>query len=205
MAVANYESTYGNLPPAYVLGPDGEPWHSWRVLILPYIEEQKLFEEYRFDEPWDGPHNRTLAARMPKIFRFHNRTEPGQTTTNYLAVVGPHTMWPGVDGRKYADVTDGTANTVLIVENRGLGVNWMEPRDLDFATLPLDFNHPHGVSSWYKTPAVSMADGSVRTFPRGSDPLALRAALTASGGEAVSLDGERWQVLPDGRMRPEGE
>lgn len=205
MAVVNYQDANGHYPPAYVVGPDGTPWHSWRVLVLPYIEEEKLFNEYRFDEPWDGPHNRTLAARMSKMYRFHNRTEPGQTTTNYLAVVGPTTMWPGSVGRKHADITDGSPNTVLIAENRGLGVHWMEPRDLDFATLPLAFNHPHGVSSWYKTPGVVMADGSLHTFPPGSDPRALRAALTATGGEKVSLDGEGWQVLPDGRLRPDAE
>jgi hypothetical protein len=205
LAVANYESANGHYPPAYVLGPDGKPWHSWRVLILPYIEGQELFDAYRFDEPWDGPHNRTLAARMPKIYRFANRTEPGQTTTNYLAVVGPRTMWPGPEGRKHADITDGASHTVLIAENRGLGGHWMEPRDLDFDTMPFEFNHPHGVSSWYQTPAVVMTDGSVHTFPPGSDPRALRAVFTATGGEKVSLDGERWLLLPDGRLRPDGE
>lgn len=142
---------------------------------------------------------------MPKIYRFHNRTEPGQTTTNYLAIVGANTIWPGADVRKFADITDGSSETVLIAENRGLGVNWMEPQDLELDTMPLEFNHPLGVSSWYKTPAVVMADGSVHTFRPRSDPLALRAALTATGGEKLSLDGERWQVLPDGRLREEGK
>ena len=154
MAVANYEETNGHYPPAYVLGPDGKPWHSWRVLILPYIEESKLSEQYRFDEPWDGPNNRRLAEQMPKTYRFHNRSAPGQSTTNYLAVVGANTMWPGAEGRKLADITDGTSNTVLIVENRGLGVNWMEPRDLEIETMPMEFNHPLGVSSWYKVPII---------------------------------------------------
>jgi len=144
LAVVNYESANGHFPPAYIVGPDGKPWHSWRILILPYIEHDDLFKQYRFDEPWDGPHNRTLADRMPKIYRFHNRTEPGQTTTNYLAVVGANTIWPGAEGRKLEDVTDGTANTVLIAENRGLGVNWMEPRGLDLDTMPLDLTTRSG-------------------------------------------------------------
>src|SRR5437016_5175694 len=59
----NYHAGNGHFPPAYILGPDGKPWHSWRVLILPFIEQQRLYNEYNFDEPWDGPNNRKLASR----------------------------------------------------------------------------------------------------------------------------------------------
>ena len=76
-------------------GPDGRPWHSWRILILPYIEAEGLFEEYGFSEPWDGPNNRQLAGRMPRLYAFHGDERPGNTTTNYLAVIGPETAWPG--------------------------------------------------------------------------------------------------------------
>ena len=62
MAVANYHETFGSFPPAFVNGPDGTPWHSWRVLILPYLQQQKLYESYNFAEPWNGPNNRTLAV-----------------------------------------------------------------------------------------------------------------------------------------------
>jgi hypothetical protein len=202
LAVANYETANGHLPPAYVVGPDGRPWHSWRVLILPYIEQQELYEAYHFDEPWHGPHNRTLAGRMPKIYRFHNRSEPGQVTTNYLAVVGPNTLWPGAEGRKLADVTDGLPDTVLIAENRGLGVCWMDPRDLHFDTLPLELNHPLGVSSWYTTPAVVMADGSVHSLPLTLTGAELRAKLTAAGGEGAAGPSRE---LPDGRQRPDAK
>lgn len=202
MAVANYESANGHLPPAYVTGPDGRPWHSWRVLVLPYIEQEKLFKEYHFDEPWDGPHNRTLAERMPKIYRFHNRSEPGQTTTNYLAVVGPGTLWPGAEGRKLADVTDSAGDTILIAENRGLDVCWLEPRDLHIETLPTEMNHPHGVSSWYTTPAVVMADTSVVTFPLTLSAADLRAKLTVAGGEGAAGGSRK---LPDGRLRPDAK
>lgn len=76
MAVVNYESQYGSLPPAYVLGPDGRPWHSWRVLILEFFNSD-LYEEYRFSEPWDGPNNRKLAERMPSLYKFSYYTVPG--------------------------------------------------------------------------------------------------------------------------------
>src|SRR5262245_42706847 len=66
LALQNYHDTYGSFPPAFVLGPDGRPWHSWRVLILPFMECDPLYREYRFNEPWDGPNNRKLLAKMPE-------------------------------------------------------------------------------------------------------------------------------------------
>ncbi|MBA4067833.1 MAG: hypothetical protein C0501_29865 [Isosphaera sp.] len=199
MAVANYLDTNGRFPPAFVRGPDGRPWHSWRVLILPFIEERDLHRDYRFDEPWDGPANRLLAGRMPRLLAFHG-SEPG-TTTNYLAVVGSDTMWPGAEGRDRADITDGWSETILIVENAGLGVHWMEPRDLLFDGMDFAVDRPGGVSSWYESPAVVTADATVRRLSRGIRPDALRAALTVNGGEGLADDGNGWTVLPDGRQR----
>jgi hypothetical protein len=193
LAVANYHDAKGHFPPAYVVGPDGKPWHSWRVLLLPYIEHQPLYDRYDFGEPWDGPNNRRLAAEMPRLYAFHGTHPPGLTTTNYLAVVGEGTMWPGKEPRK--DYPPNAGNTVLVAENDGLSVHWMEPRDLELGTMSLTVNHPHGVSSWYKWPAVVTADGTVR---RLSDPLSaadLRALLLVGGA------GNPPPELPDGRLR----
>lgn len=197
MAVANYESAHGHLPPAYQLGPDGRPWHSWRVLVLPYIEGDALFKRYRFDEPWDGPNNRRLAEQMPKTLAFHGTDRP-TTTTNYLAVVGPETLWPGPVGLRRSVFGDW-GETIHIAENTGLGVQWMEPRDLDSRTMNFDFNHPLGLSSWYKYPAAAMADGSIRSFHDGYDHESLRRMLTARGTFPVNDPAVR--PLADGRLR----
>lgn len=200
MAVANYESANGHLPPAYVLGPDGKPWHSWRVLILSYIEHDALLKQYRFDEPWNGPNNGQLAPQMPKLYAFHNTKVLG-TTTNYLAVVGKETMWPGAKGRKRDEVKDPDGDTILIVENNGLGVHWMEPRDLAFDTMDFRIDSPAGVSSWYRGPAVVTAEGGVRKLSVDMPPETLRAALTVAGGEALSDMPSGWSALADGRDR----
>lgn len=201
MAVANYaDAHYGQFPPAYKLGPDGRPWHSWRVLVLPYIEQDNLFRQYRFDEPWNGPNNSRLATPMPRTFGFTD-TDRSRTTTNYLAVVGAETMWPGKVSRTRGEIKDDPGQTILIVENNGLDVHWMEPRDLAFGTMPLRIDDPDGVSSWYKQPAVAVADGSVRRLSKEMPPEALRAALTVAGGEKLAQEGNGWTVMEDGRDR----
>ncbi len=202
MAVATYHDANGHYPPAFVLGPDGRPWHSWRVLILPYISEDKTYEAYKFDEPWDGPNNRQLADRMPRLFAFHAVRAEGNTRTNYFAVVGPETAWPGADKRTAADVKDGPERTIQFVENRGLSVHWTEPRDLSFAEMDFTVNSPAGVSSPYTEPAVAMLDGSVQRLRPHLSPASLRALLTVAGGEPLDDGPAGWELLPDGRDRP---
>src|SRR5215470_13169211 len=68
MALLCYQDEHGRLPPAVVYGPDGTPLYSWRVLILPYIEENRLYEQFHLDEPWDSPHNIALLPRMPHAY-----------------------------------------------------------------------------------------------------------------------------------------
>lgn len=206
MAVANYQSANGCYPPAFVQGPDGRPWHSWRVLLLPYLERTDLYNDYNFSEPWDGPNNRQLAGRMPSNYAFHGDDKPGQTTTNYLAVVGPHTAWPGATPRRLEEVTDGTASTILVVENRGANVPWLEPRDLAFDRMSLRLNNPDGIGSKYLDPAAAMLDGMVRRLGPNLTPETLRALLTADGGEDLRDDGGgTWTLLRDGRDRPPAE
>lgn len=202
MAVANYHEVNGHYPPPYLTDKDGRPMHSWRVLILPYIERKELYDQYRFDEPWDGPNNRKLAGQMPRIYALHGDYRPGTTTTNYLAIVGPHTVWRPGKPVSNGDVKDGSSNTIAIVENRGLNVHWMEPRDLDFETMDWTIDSPQGISSKYDRPGAVFLDGSVRKLSRKLTPDALKAWATIDGGENIAPDGELCEPMPDGRQRP---
>src|SRR4051794_32826384 len=67
IAFHNYASAHNEFPPAAVVGPDGKPLYSWRVVILPYLGEKKLYDEFRPGEAWDGPNNKKLLAKMPKV------------------------------------------------------------------------------------------------------------------------------------------
>ena len=203
MAVANYHDQHGTYPPAYLLGPDGTPWHSWRVLILPYIEEHDLYEAYSFDEPWNGPNNRKLAERMPHIYAFHTIDRDAiNTTSNYVAVVGPNTVWRTSPSVTQDDVTDRLGETILFAENLGANIHWMEPRDLDVATMDMRINSPLGLSSPYDWPAVGTVDGGLFRLRPTLKSETLRALLTINGGEQFHNGDNGWELLADGRDRP---
>jgi prepilin-type processing-associated H-X9-DG protein len=137
LALQNYHDDHGMFPPAFIPDKNGKPMHSWRVLLLPYMEEKALYDQYNFQEPWDGPNNSKLLMNpMPYAYRWYQcpsdpRTGRGPGIwTSYVAVVGPRTAWPGAPMRKMSEIADGTANTILVMEDQSTGIPWMEPRDL---------------------------------------------------------------------------
>jgi prepilin-type processing-associated H-X9-DG protein len=137
LALQNYHDDHGMFPPAFIPDKDGKPMHSWRVLLLPYMEEKPLYDKYNFQEPWDGPNNSKLLMNpVPYAYRWYqcpSDARIGRGTgvwTSYVAVVGPRTAWPGAQMRKMSEIADGTANTVLVMEDQSTRIPWMEPRDL---------------------------------------------------------------------------
>ena len=198
LALLNYRDTYGCFPPAYVADTNGRPAHSWRVLILPFLDHAVLYNEYRFDEPWDGPNNRRLSAKIlvsSDYSMYHcpsDRPASGEldaTVTSYLAVVGPETAWKGDGCLNVNAITDGPANTLMVVEVANSGINWMEPRDLNVLQMAPTINPKggQGVSSRHRggAHAVTVDDG-VRFLFDAMPASTLRALLTISGGEKIS-------------------
>ena len=191
LALLNYHTEQGSFPPAYIADEKGVPMHSWRVLILPYLEQTNLYEQYDFSEPWDGPNNSLLHNHVVSLFGCPSDTSTANNT-NYVAVVGPDTAWPGAEGRSIEQIKDGTTNTILVVEVHDSGIHWMEPRDLDFATASTTINQgPPGrmISSNHGPLAnVAFADGSVRFLSDDTPGATVRAMLTVDGGEEVDLN-----------------
>ena len=93
-ALQQYHDRCGSFPPAYVLNKEGQRWHSWRVLLLPDLGHADLYAQYRFDEPWNGPHNRQLLGRMPAVYSCPVDGKRAEGIPNYFAIVGPQTVWP---------------------------------------------------------------------------------------------------------------
>ncbi|MHB1036894.1 MAG: DUF1559 family PulG-like putative transporter [Pirellulales bacterium] len=179
LALMNYHDANRCFPPAYIADKDGKPMHSWRVLILPYLEQKPLYDQYKFDEPWDGPNNRRLADLMPTIYACPSSPQlPGKT--DYLAVVGPGFAFEGAKPMRMSDLKQGATNVITVVDVAGSATNWMEPRDLNVQDLRglagqnLRGNHPAGANAAY-------ADGHVSFLP---EPLDVQILQGAGGGPA---------------------
>lgn len=189
LSLENYHDAYGCFPPAYVADENGKPMHSWRVLILPFLGCGDLYQKYRFDEPWNGPNNSKLAKHMPWLYRCPcQETKSSPVTTNYVAVTGPGTMWPGQKTICVRDVTDGTCDTLILVESANCGIHWMEPRDLDLATMPLKINPSSapGISGGHPGGAqAALADGSVKLLYDSLPPDAIKALVERNDGKPI--------------------
>jgi len=190
LALANYHSAFDCFPPAYVADATGKPMHSWRVLILPFLEQSVLYNAYDFAEPWDGPNNRLLIDRIPSPYNCPSRGA-GRGLTSYVAIVGPDTAFPHASIRKSTDIRDGTSRTILGGEVSNIGIVWTEPRDLDVATMSWAIDDPArpGLSSFHdRGPAVAFVDGYIRRLGTFRPPGTLKALTTIDGGEPVDLD-----------------
>jgi len=192
LAMLNYESDNGCFPPAYIPDEDGNPMHSWRVLLLPYMEHKPLYDMYNFDEPWDSPQNQALADLMPEVFRCASEASDNPSDTSYVMVVGPGCISDGPKANSIRDFHDGTSNTLILVESAGSGINWLEPRDWDTEVSNFFVHDGDGQGPESDHPGVVnvvFADGSVQSLDAGTDPEQLKAMTTIAGGEAVDRFG----------------
>jgi prepilin-type processing-associated H-X9-DG protein len=189
LALQEYADVYKMFPPAYTVDAAGKRLHSWRVLILPFVEQKALYDQIHLDEPWDSPNNIGFAARMPSVYACpSNAAAPGSTTTDYAVVEGPGSIFDGDKPCHLGTVRDGLSNTLLVVEASGANIPWMEPRDLDFARMQCVIGGAGGneISSHHPgTATVGFADGSARTLTSGTSPAVVRSLMTRGGGEAI--------------------
>ncbi len=185
LAMQQYQQQYGTFPPGYVADENGRPKHSWRVLLLPYLDPG-LAGQYNYDEPWDGPNNSRLASQMPDVFRCPSDSPTGNTTS-YVVINSPGSIFEGANATGLAEIPDGVFNTLLVVEAADADIPWMEPRDKDLVQMNLmldadDFGiasrHPNGAH-------VLMADGTVHFIPSSTPSQEIQGLVTRAGGESV--------------------
>jgi hypothetical protein len=188
LALHNYLDVNKTMPSTAIRSKDGKPLLSWRVAILPYLDQGELYRQFHLDEPWDSDHNKKLIPQMPGIYRsLRSRAkQPGLTT--YLAPVGKDVAFTGdVTGRVFPkEFQDGTSNTILLVDAADdRAVVWTQPDD-----LVVDLKNPKkGLLGHFPGHFLfAMADGSIRLVPRTVSDATLGAAFTVAGGEALGSD-----------------
>ncbi len=184
LATHNFHDVNNGFPARYTVDEDGEPLHSWRVLLLPYLEQAALYKQIRLDEPWDSEWNSQFHDQMPIVY-----ARPGgdpsegcfySCVADERAAFQPAKSANQLKGARFASVTDGSSNTLLFVE-RNEPVCWMDPTaDLtleEFLENAADPQYFAGGSN------VGMCDGTVRFVSETVDPDVLKAMVTRDGGE----------------------
>lgn len=199
IAMHNFHNDFARLPDAVSM-KDGKPLHSWRVQILPYLELDNLYKQIRMDEPWDSEHNLKIfeSVPIPKIYDHPGQAEGVNRKTFYKVYYSKPNKNPGAGFKlgvrtTFASLTDGSSNTVALVE-AGPPVLWYKPDDIEFdPNVPL----PKLVSPWPDNRVqVAFFDGHIRSFWLGQKEDLWKAVITSNGGEAVDLSGLDEQEKP---------
>ena len=186
-AMLAYEEDHGTLPPAFMADENGKPMHSWRVLLLPYLGLQGLYDEYRFDEAWDSEHNKKLVTRMPLVYSCPSDSGFEFGETNYAVITGQGMLFDGTSKPATGNIADGAANTVLLVEVSESQIPWTCPQDVSAAGISWNINRDRkGIGSHHPTGVhVAMADGNVYRYTGILPAEQLRGMATVAGGEPV--------------------
>jgi prepilin-type processing-associated H-X9-DG protein len=199
LAMHNYHDVYRAFPPSVITDEDGRPMRSWRVAILPFIEQEALDDRYDCSESWDGPHNRAMHDISIATYRCPGDTRSTRVETSYVRVVddapGRGIQTAGGEPNEslgFWDIRDGTSRTIILIEVGSSGIHWMEPRDIsleeaftfltDPDASPFRRVHRGGVH-------VAFADGKVRFLPDSTKAPKIRAFLTANGEEPIYGEG----------------
>lgn len=134
LALHNYVSQHGALPPAYTVDADGKPLHSWRTVILPYLDHKALYNKIDLTKPWDDPVNAEACQTAVRVYRcpVHLGSE---NCTSYVTVLTPCSAFRATEPRALSEITDSQSYTLLVVEDCEHPVPWMAPRDSDEASF----------------------------------------------------------------------
>lgn len=192
-ALHAYHRQHGAYPPAYIADKQGSRLHSWRTLILPYLKGgQRIYEEYRFDERWDSPHNLNVAKQMPPTLacpscgdQQFGSPHGNPAVTNYVAVIGENSIFRGAEPTKHDDMTRGASRTMMVVDVAARAFPWTAPLDITVEEFvasvrnEADRNHPEGIM-------VAFADKSTRLIAADASPEILNALVACSAGDELA-------------------
>ena len=170
--------------PTTVRDDQGKPLLSWRVKLLPFLEDQALYEQIHLDEPWDSPHNRQFLNRVPAAYQSPSGP-PAAGKTRLVALAGEGTVFPAQEELTFANIRDGTSNTLMFVQvTPEHAVEWTRPADLEF-----DPQQPFAkIQSISGSFLAAFCDGSCRMLPTSMGEETMRALATRAGGEVIEYE-----------------
>jgi len=215
LALLNYNAVNGSFPPAVVYGPDGKPWHSWRVLIAPFLDDGlQAVKGYDFSQPWDSEANLKAAKKGVSAFRNPVQKDSKPGLSGYALLVGKGAVYDvagarmqaagdrsaALKGTKISDIVDGTSMTICLVPlDAAKRMFWTKPEDVAVDGVEtvaaagvqifpgLETNGPGYFN-------VGFCDGSIQEAPATLDAAVLRAFVSRAGQEGVDL--ETWSLRP---------
>jgi len=192
----NYYDTHKTFPPAYSVDENGKPLHSWRVLILPYMEQRSLYDKIRLDEPWDSDYNKQFHSMRPRVYacpsdyanckEYSQKGDKSDIYTNYVRIVGEGTITNGPDSVSLDEIED-YPNKIFFVETTRR-ICWMEPEDLKLEDLDLPIprypkdNSKVGISSYHPDDVIVVTtENAVFSIPKKTSPESFKAAAMIKG------------------------
>ncbi|MFO1062713.1 MAG: DUF1559 domain-containing protein [Pirellulales bacterium] len=201
-ALNQYAEKHGSYPPSVTYDSTGKiPMHSWRVLILPELGYESLYNHYRMDLPWNAPENAQFLARCPSVFisPAADVATPGKDSSSYWLITGPGTCFPPTGPLAPKDITDGLENTLLVVETKNDDHPWTEPIDVDVTKLRTQIGKQPGVMAAPNSiggthvggATAGFADGSSGWLPADTSLPIVKGLLSPNGNE--SIDGTQFQ------------
>jgi len=181
LALQNYYDTHLTFPPAVVTDKDGKPLYSGRVLLLPFMEQEALYNQFDKSKAWDSPENLPISRTTIRAFASPFASS-GNGRCDFVFVTGAGTAFPPGKTTGFGDMQDGSANTLVVIETKAGPASWAAPGDWDPATgaIPPGYFANHTI--------VGFADGHVQPL-RTNPPYAHSKAIsTIAGGEAIPFE-----------------
>lgn len=200
-AMLEFHEVFQHLPGAINRHSKGQPPHSWRVALLPLLGHSDLYREYRFDEPWDSPSNSKLISKMPDIYSDTD-SNGQQTNSAFYVITGEETAFPLDRPTSFAEITDGTSNTIGIIKPSGestvrigdknvpwskFEIPWTKPEDIEIKAA-FRLLSPGGL--------VGFLDGVVFQIPALLPIELWRNMITRAGGEVINTNFQDVLIRP---------